>query len=152
MDTRDMKKMLKDWWWLSGKEFASNARRRWGFYPCVGKIPWRRKWQPTPVFLPGKCHGMVGCSPQGLRELDVMEVTEHAWNIPKRPLGNSLLLGCRFGGFVTHPSLCILQRCKPTQHRKKQEGLRGPWLSSQRTVPAARLLAELALSVEQMSF
>ena len=23
----------------------------------VGKIPWRRKWQPTPVFLPGKCHG-----------------------------------------------------------------------------------------------
>ena len=25
-----------------------------GFSPCIGKIPWRRKWQPTPVFLPGK--------------------------------------------------------------------------------------------------
>ena len=29
----------------------------WGFDPWVGKIPWRRKWQPTPVFLPGKLHG-----------------------------------------------------------------------------------------------
>ena len=28
-----------------------------GFDPWVGKIPWRRKWQPTPVFSPGKCHG-----------------------------------------------------------------------------------------------
>ena len=33
--------------------------------PWVGKIPWRRKWQPTPVFLPGKSHGqrsLEGCS------------------------------------------------------------------------------------------
>ena len=28
-----------------------------GFNPWVGKIPWRRKWQPTPVFFPGKSHG-----------------------------------------------------------------------------------------------
>ena len=34
---------------------AGNARDV-GFYPWVGKIPWRRKWQPTPVFLPGKSH------------------------------------------------------------------------------------------------
>ena len=37
-----------------------------GFNPWVGKIPWRRKWQPTPVLLPGKFHGrrsMVGYSP-----------------------------------------------------------------------------------------
>ena len=27
------------------------------FNPCVRKIPWRRKWQPTPVFLPGQSHG-----------------------------------------------------------------------------------------------
>ena len=27
------------------------------FDPCVGRIPWRRKWQPTPIFLPGKSHG-----------------------------------------------------------------------------------------------
>ena len=31
--------------------------RRHGFHPYVGKIPWRRKQQPTPVFLPGKSHG-----------------------------------------------------------------------------------------------
>ena len=31
--------------------------RRPGFNPWVGKIPWRRKWQPTPVLLPGKFHG-----------------------------------------------------------------------------------------------
>ena len=31
--------------------------RRHGFEPWVVKIPWRRKWQPTPVFLPGKAHG-----------------------------------------------------------------------------------------------
>jgi len=27
------------------------------FNPCIRKIPWRRKWHPTPVFLPGKSHG-----------------------------------------------------------------------------------------------
>ena len=36
---------------------ASGRCRRWGFDPWVRKIPWRRKWQPTPVFLPGKFHG-----------------------------------------------------------------------------------------------
>ena len=39
--------------WLSGKESVCQCRRR-GLVPWVGKIPWRRKWQPTPVFLPGK--------------------------------------------------------------------------------------------------
>ena len=37
-----------------------------GFNPWVGKIPWSRKWQPTPVFLPEKSHGqrsLVGYSP-----------------------------------------------------------------------------------------
>ena len=46
--------------------------------PWVGKIPWKGKWQPTPVFLPGESHGqrgLVGCSPWGCRERDT---TEHA--------------------------------------------------------------------------
>ena len=40
-------------WWPRGKESASNVRdsNTW-----VGKIPWRRKWQSTPVFLPGESH------------------------------------------------------------------------------------------------
>ena len=43
-------------WWLSSKDSACQCRRQ-EFDPWVGKIPWRRKWQPTPVFLPGKSHG-----------------------------------------------------------------------------------------------
>ena len=38
-----------------GEESACNVGDH--FDPWVGKIPWRRKWQPTPVFLPGKFHG-----------------------------------------------------------------------------------------------
>ena len=52
--------------------------RRHRFDPWVGKIPWRRKWQPTPVFLPGKSHGqtiLAGYSPSGLRESDTTERT-----------------------------------------------------------------------------
>ena len=43
-------------WWLSGKESACQCRRC-RFNHWVRKIPWRRKWQPQPVFLPGKFHG-----------------------------------------------------------------------------------------------
>ena len=52
------------------KESACQSRR--GFDPLVGKIPWRRKWQPTPVFLPGKSHGqrsLVGYSPWGRKRV-----------------------------------------------------------------------------------
>ena len=41
-----------------------------------GKIPWRRVWQPTPVFLPGESHGqrsLVGYSPRGYKEMDTTE-------------------------------------------------------------------------------
>ena len=50
--------------------------KRPGFDPWVGKIPWRRKWQPTPVFLPGESHGwrsLVGYSPWGRKESDMTE-------------------------------------------------------------------------------
>ena len=43
-------------WWLSGKESTCQSKRH-EFNPWVGKTPWRRKWQPTPVFLPGKSRG-----------------------------------------------------------------------------------------------
>ena len=47
-----------------------------GFNPWVGKIPWRRKWQPTLVLLPGKFHGqksLVGSNPWGRKESDPTE-------------------------------------------------------------------------------
>ena len=46
--------------------------------PGIRKIPWRRAWQPTPVFLPGESHGqrsLAGYGPQGHKELDTTEVT-----------------------------------------------------------------------------
>ena len=52
-------------WWLSGKDSTFQYRRR-GFNPWVGKIPWRREWQPTPVFLPGEFHGE---DPGGLQSM-----------------------------------------------------------------------------------
>ena len=60
--------------WLSGNESTCQHRRskRHRFDPWVGKIPWRRKWQPTPVILLGKSHGqrsLTGCSPRGPKDL-----------------------------------------------------------------------------------
>ena len=60
------------------KESACQCRkcRRCGFYPWVRKIPWRRAWQLTPVFLPGKFHeqrSLAGYSPWGCKELDMTE-------------------------------------------------------------------------------
>ena len=56
----------------TGKESA----RRPGFDPLVGRIPWRRAWQPTPVFSPGESHGqrsLAGYSSSGCKEWDTME-------------------------------------------------------------------------------
>ena len=47
-----------------------------GFDPWFGKIPWRREWQPTPVFLPGEFHrqrSLMGYSPWGCKEPDTTE-------------------------------------------------------------------------------
>ena len=57
----------------------SRRHKRLGFDPWVRKISWRRKWQPTPVFLPGKFHrqrSLVGYSPWGCKESDK---TKSAW-------------------------------------------------------------------------
>ena len=65
----------------SGKESACQCRRgrRLRFHPQVGKIPWRRKWQPAPVFLPGESHGhrsLAGYSPWGHKESDTTELSD----------------------------------------------------------------------------
>jgi len=62
------------------KESACQGRRckRPRFDLCVGKIPWRRAWQPTPVFLPRESHGqrsLVGHSPWGHKESNMTEMT-----------------------------------------------------------------------------
>ena len=71
----------------NGEEPVCQCRRwkRLRFDPWVGKIPWRRAWQPTRVFLPGKSHrlrSLVGWSPQCHKESDRIEASEHAPVLP----------------------------------------------------------------------
>ena len=63
-----------------GKDPVCQCRRckRLGFDPWVGKIPWRRAWQHTPVFLPRESQGqksLAGYSPWGRKESDTTEAT-----------------------------------------------------------------------------
>ena len=74
-------------WWLSGKESPCQWRRlrkrgyegdsrNMSLIPWIRKIPWRRKWQPTPVFLLGESYGqrnLVGYSPWGHKESEMTE-------------------------------------------------------------------------------
>ena len=67
-------------WWLSGKEPSCQCRRhrRCKFNPWVGKIPCSKKWQPTPVFLPGESYAhrnLADYSPYGGK---VFNIIEHA--------------------------------------------------------------------------
>ena len=66
-------------WWLR----ICLQFKRAEFNPWVGKIPWRRKWQPTLVFLPGKSDGqrsLAGYSPWGLKESDtIKQQTTMTW-------------------------------------------------------------------------
>ena len=78
-----------------GKESASSAGGP-VFDPWVRVIPWRRTWQPTPVFLPGKSHGqrsLVGYSPWGRKELDMTERLTHLHTrpLPPPPQPNSMV-------------------------------------------------------------
>ena len=57
---------------------ANAGDMRCGFDPWVGKIPWKGKRKPTPVFLPGEAQGqrsLVGCNPEGRKELGTTEAT-----------------------------------------------------------------------------
>ena len=64
--------------WCSDTEPAYQCRRlrRHRLDPWVGKTPWRKKWQPTPLFLPEKFHrqrSLMGYSPWGCKEPDTTE-------------------------------------------------------------------------------
>ena len=68
--------------WCSGEESPCRCRRckRCGFNSWIRKIPRNRKWQPIPVFLPGKFHGqrrLAGYSPEGHKESDTIEYATH---------------------------------------------------------------------------
>ena len=71
--------------WLSGKESASHCRRH-GFNPWVRKIPWRRKWQPTPGFMPGETHEQRNLMGYSLCNCQESNMTEHKHEKEKKVL------------------------------------------------------------------
>ena len=114
---------------VSGKEPACQWRRceRHAFSPWVGKIPWRKAWQPTPVVLPRECPGqrsLSGCSPWGRKESDTTDVTAHTTEgqSTPHPLTCSLFL-LSFLGSTQHCLACfqggilIQQLCSSTYNR-----------------------------------
>ena len=92
--TGEQTKALELLRWHNGKESACQCRRL-RIDPWVRKIPWSRKWQPTPVFLPGKLHGqrsLAGYSPWGGKEPDMTEQLS-ARNMHTKSLGTGALQG-----------------------------------------------------------
>ena len=84
--TNKSQKKKKELLMYSGKEPTCHEKpacqcrrlKRHRFSLWVGKIPWRRKWHPSPVFLPGETHGqrnLVGYGPRGCKESDTTEAT-----------------------------------------------------------------------------
>ena len=70
-----------------GGSVVNSQCRRCGFDPWVGKMPWRKKWQSTPVFLPGKSHGqrsLVGYGPWDCKESDNL-VTKQQLQLTIKP-------------------------------------------------------------------
>ena len=109
--------------WLSGKESICQCRRH-KLNPWIGKIPWRRKWQTTPVFLPGESHrqrSLVGYSPWGCNHSDMTEHTgtssrtkdftyvEQVENHSIRGQGTSM---CPTGTLITWAE-CFSPACPP---------------------------------------
>ena len=107
--------------WSSGEESACQCKRhrKCRFNPWIGKIPWSRKWQPTPVFLPGTSHGqknLAGYRPWGRKELDMTEHT-HIISFAEElknsymciPWGKTWILsgGCTIVSSLLLPVLCI---------------------------------------------
>ena len=73
--------------WLSVKESTCQWRRRFDLPRRLGEILWDSKWQPTPVFLPGKFHGqrsLVGYCPWGRKRAGHDWVTEHSTPLHRR--------------------------------------------------------------------
>ena len=67
---------LSDWTELKESACNAGASGDMGSIPGSGRFPWRRQWQPTPVFFSGESHGersLAGCSPWGRKESDTAE-------------------------------------------------------------------------------
>ena len=94
----------------SVKEPGCQCRRckRLEFQPWGRKLPWRGKWQPSPVFLPGKSHGqrsLAGYSPWGRKRVGHNLSTEHAHSLDPSPYPHLL-----HSSWAIRGTVCFLQR------------------------------------------
>ena len=102
-------------WWQSWWRIHLQCRKP-GLDPWVGKIPWRRKWYPTPVFLPGKSHGqrnLAGYSPWGCKESNMTEqLSMHTSTVSKRlsPSCSHLIFPIRWLHHGADMGICIYKR------------------------------------------
>ena len=120
--------------WLLGKEFTCQCRKC-GFDPWSRKISWRRKWQPTPAFLPGKPHEQrrpVGYSPWSCKRVRHNLATEQQQHQRQNPRftflhdTNQGKWGAR-GSHTVTPNLLWLHsfRDQPYLHQWVQSILQG---------------------------
>ena len=91
---------------LVAKNPPANAgeHKRHGFDPWVGKVPWRRKWQPTPVFLRGKFHGqrsLASCSPWSRKGSDMHTASGNSLKV-KVKLTQSCQILCNSMDYTVH--------------------------------------------------
>ena len=96
-------------WWL--KPVCLQCGRP-GFDPWVGKIPWRRKWQPTPVFLPGESHGQRSRLHGAGKESDTTEQLTHTATLftchhSCPPLSRPLVVSFYFDSFKKKKISCV---------------------------------------------
>ena len=87
--------------WLSGKESPCQGRRH-RFDPWIGKIPCRWKWQPTPVFLPGKPYGQK--EPGRLQSMGSQRV-RHPWGTEHACAQNALQLSAAEWWQLLYPAV-----------------------------------------------
>ena len=112
----------------NGKEPTSECRRdkRHEFDPWVGKIPWRRKWQPTPVFLPGKSYGqrsLVGYNPWGHKRVG------HDWATKQLSSTDFFPLGVKLREEGWWGKLCMkMPQSEDLLPKYKSHYMKGEWL------------------------
>ena len=124
-------------WWLSGKE-SSYQCRRCGFDPWVGKIPWRRKWQPTPVFLPGKSLGQ-----RSLRGYSQgVEKSQKCKGVQRSQTWQTAI----------ETYIRTVSNLSPSFLARRQRGLLVPFVSSACTQGQARPGSNYSLSVDWMEW
>ena len=105
------------------------------FDPCIGKTPWRKKQQLTPVFLPGKYPGqrsLAGYHPYGGKELDVTEHTQNQPIVADRLTSLPVHQCCTQGVLLSSDrfSYCVLEGLPRTalSNRNFSDDGRGPYL------------------------